>query len=128
MDIKLGAATGHAGVQTSKASPLPSRVDAHAATSSAVKPGDSATVSASNLTKQPSQAALQEAVDQANKALANKASNELQFAVEAGAGIAVVKLIDVKTGDAIMQFPSQAMLEIAKTIDQVTGAIIKHLA
>ena len=67
-------------------------------------------------------------MDQANKSLVNRPSNELRFSLEEGAGISVVTLIDLKTGDAIMQFPSKVMLEIAKTIDSVTGALIKHKA
>ncbi len=67
-------------------------------------------------------------MDHANTSLVNRPSNELRFTLEEGAGMSVIKLIDIKTGDAIMQFPSQVMLEIAKTIDSVTGAIIKHKA
>lgn len=128
MDINKSAALGHAGVQTSKARVLSSPSGSPAAISPAVKAPTAAPVSASGLAYQPSQAELQQAVDQANKSLANKPSSELQFAIEKGVGFSVVKLIDLQTGDAIMQFPSKAMLEIAKTIDQVTGAIIKQKA
>ncbi|OIP19473.1 MAG: hypothetical protein AUK50_04555 [Comamonadaceae bacterium CG2_30_57_122] len=60
--------------------------------------------------------------------MASKTSNELHFAVEKGTGLAVVSLINQKTGETLLQFPSEAMLEIAKGIDQVTGAIIQRKA
>lgn len=76
----------------------------------------------------PSDAALQQAVDASNKVLESKTSNELHFAVEKGTGINVVKLISRNTGETLLQFPSEAMLQIAKGIDQVTGAIIQRKA
>lgn len=128
MDTNIGALTGHAGAQSSTASLLPPRPSPPVATPSAVKATDPAVANAAVLTHEPSQEELRKAVDQANTSLLNRSSNELRFAVEEGVGVTVVKLIDLKTGDAIMQFPSKIMLEIAKTIDQVTGAIIKHKA
>jgi flagellar protein FlaG len=78
--------------------------------------------------KKPSPAALQQAVDASNKVLASKTSNELHFAIEKGTGLSVVKLISRQSGETILQFPSEAMLQIAKGIDQVTGAILKQKA
>ena len=128
MDINIGGLAGHAGARNSTAGLLPSHASPAVATPSAPKAPDPASAGASVSGHQPSQEALQKAVDQANTSLVNRSSNELRFTLEEGAGIAVVKLIDLKTGDAIMQFPSKVMIEIAKTIDQVTGAIIKHKA
>lgn len=73
----------------------------------------------------PSSAALHEAVTQANHVLEAKTANELKFSIVKGAGIEVVKMVNQETGKTIMQFPSEKMIEIAKTIDQVSGAIIK---
>jgi len=128
MDTNLGALTGLAGVQISTAGLRPSRTSPPVASASAVKATDTASTSASALAHEPSQQELHKAIDQANTSLINRSSNELRFAIEEGAGVSVVKLVDLQTGDAIMQFPSKVMLEIAKTIDQVTGAIIKHKA
>jgi len=71
-------------------------------------------------------AELQQAIEASNKVLATKTSNELHFAMEKGTGMTVVKLINRKTGDTVLQFPSEAMLQIAKGIDQVTGAIVQQ--
>jgi flagellar protein FlaG len=79
-------------------------------------------------TQKPSAAELQQAVEASNKVLAAKTSNELHFAVEKGTGLSVVKLISRQSGETILQFPSEAMLQIAKGIDQVTGAIIQQKA
>jgi flagellar protein FlaG len=71
---------------------------------------------------------LQQAVDASNKVLAAKTSNELHFAMEKGTGLSVVKLINRQSGETVLQFPSEAILQIAKGIDQVTGAIIQRKA
>lgn len=73
-------------------------------------------------------AQLQQAVDASNKVLAAKTSNELHFAMEKGTGLSVVKLINRQTGETVLQIPSEAILQIAKGIDQVTGAIIQRKA
>lgn len=78
--------------------------------------------------KEPDAAMLQQAVDASNKVLASKTSNELHFAIEKGTGLSVVTLVNQKSGETILQFPSEAMLQIAKGIDQVTGAIIQRKA
>lgn len=128
MEINTNAMAGHAGVQNSTAGLLPSRASSPVAASSTAKVADAVPANASAVAHQPTRDEIQTAVEQANTALVNRSSNELRFAVEEGAGMSVVKLIDLDSGDTIMQFPSKIMLEIAKTIDQVTGAIIKHKA
>jgi flagellar protein FlaG len=76
----------------------------------------------------PTAAELQQAVDQANKVLQVKTSNELQFSVDKSTDIPVVKMINQQTGETLMQFPSDAMLQIARSIDRATGAIIRKQA
>lgn len=76
----------------------------------------------------PTTAELQQAVDQANKVLQVKTSNELQFSVDKSTEIPVVKMINQQTGETLMQFPSEAMLQIARSIDRSTGAIIRKQA
>jgi flagellar protein FlaG len=75
-------------------------------------------------TAKPTDNELQQAVDQANKVLESKTSKELQFSVDKSTGIPVVKMINQQTGETLLQFPSDAMLQIAKYIDQTTGALI----
>lgn len=122
MDFKIGAVSTSGGIEATVAKLPPARSAAPGA------PSVKAPNPAPEVARQASLAEVRQAVDQANRALVNKASNELRFTIEEGTGISVIKLIDRQTGDAIMQFPSQVMLEIAKTIDQLTGAIIKRKA
>ena len=82
----------------------------------------------SGRTLTPTAVELQQAVDQANKVLQAKTSNELQFSVDKSTDIAVVKMINQQTGETLLQFPSEAMLQIARSIDRVTGAIIRKQA
>ncbi len=76
----------------------------------------------------PTLAELQQAVAASNTVLAVKTSNELHFALEKGTGMTVVKLVNRQSGETVLQFPSEAMLQIARSIDQVTGAIIQRKA
>ena len=75
-------------------------------------------------TAAPTENELQQAVDQANKVLESKTSKELQFSVDKSTGIPVIKMINQQTGETLLQFPSDAMLQIAKYIDQTTGALV----
>ena len=72
----------------------------------------------------PTDSELQQAVEQANKVLANKTSQELQFLVDKSTGLSVIKMINQQTGETLLQFPSEAMLQIARYIDQTTGTLV----
>lgn len=73
-------------------------------------------------------ASLQSAVDHANKTVQNLSSNALLFSIDKGTGIEVVKLTDQQTGEVIRQIPSKEMLEIAKSIEAMTGSLVSHQA
>lgn len=79
-------------------------------------------------TAQPTHAELKQAVETANRALQAKVNSELQFAMEPETGISVIKLIERESGKAIMQFPSEEILQIAKSIDRLTGSLIRRVA
>jgi len=121
--MSLTSIASPAGVTPPIAAPaaVPSATSRRAAT-----PMGEPAVPALKSVSKPTPADLQQAVDTSNQVLASKTSNELHFAVEKGTGLAVVSLINQKTGETLLQFPSEAMLEIAKGIDQVTGAIIQR--
>ena len=70
--------------------------------------------------------ALKQAVDHANKTLTSNAVSELRFSIDEETGITMVKIIDRETGDLIRQIPSEEMLQIAKSIDQMRGALIRQ--
>ncbi len=65
----------------------------------------------------PSAEQLKSAVDSINKAM--KQSNQnLEFSVDPTTKTPVVKMMDTETGKVISQFPSEAVLAIAQSIDQ----------
>ena len=78
--------------------------------------------------KAPTQAALQQAVDRANRVLETKLPDELAFSVDKDTGSYVVKMIDRQTGKTLRQFPSEEMLEISRAIGQMKGALLKQQA
>ena len=87
-----------------------------------VKPPQTAT------TAQPTQEAIKQAMDHANKVLSAKVIDDLQFSVDKDTNIQVVRLINRKSGETVMQMPSAEMLKIAKSIDQFVGALIQKTA
>jgi flagellar protein FlaG len=84
--------------------------------------------STAHASAKPTSDELQQAVEASNKVLAAKTSNELHFAMEKGTGLSVVKLINRQSGETVLQFPTEAILQIARSIDQVTGAIVQRKA
>lgn len=103
------------------AAPVPSappQAAAQAATTATAKP-PAATTTAEEVRK---------AVETANRALQARANNELQFYMEPETGLSVIKLIERETGKAIMQFPSEEMLQVARSIDRFNGSIIRKIA
>ena len=75
---------------------------------------------------EPTKEALKNAVETVNRAIKEKTSNELRFSVDEETGISVVKVLDQKTGEVVRQVPAQEMLEIAKSIDQMSGLLVKQ--
>jgi flagellar protein FlaG len=67
---------------------------------------------------QPNAAELRELVGQANSTLQARFS-DLKFTVAEGTDINVVRIEDSETGELIRQIPSEAMLAIARALDEV---------
>ena len=66
---------------------------------------------------QPDSKELHNLVAQANETLQGRFS-DLKFTVAEGTDISVVRIEDTKTGELIRQFPSEAMVAIARTLDE----------
>lgn len=66
---------------------------------------------------QPNAAELRELVGQANNALQARFS-DLKFTVDEGTDINIVRIEDSETGEIIRQIPSEAMLAIARALDE----------
>lgn len=75
----------------------------------------------------PTQAQVQEAVDNINKSL-QTLSQDLVFSVDHDSNRTIVKVVDQKTKEVIRQIPTPEALEIAKALDTVQGLLIKQTA
>ena len=116
-------------VATPGTSPAPARTATSETTPPAIETTGKAEKPVDNKPNPPSNEALQNAVDQANKALEANASRDMRFSIDRDTGISVVKILDQHTGATIRQIPSQEMLEIAKSIDQqLKGRIVRQYA
>ena len=67
--------------------------------------------------QQPTSEQLKTAVDSINKAMQHS-NRSLEFSVDPNTKTPVVKMTDTETGKVISQFPSEAVLAIAQSIDQ----------
>lgn len=80
------------------------------------------TDSASKLTTED----LRTLVAQSNETLAGRFS-DLRFSVAEGTDINVVRIEDSETGELIRQFPSEAMVAIARALDEtIQGTMLKE--
>lgn len=55
-------------------------------------------------------------------------TRNLEFTVDEGSNMNVVKVVDAQTKDVIRQFPSQEALAIAKALNQLQGLLLKEKA
>jgi flagellar protein FlaG len=86
-----------------------------------------APVMGTNAVQQPSQAQLNEAMRNINKALESM-SSELEFTVDDDTKTTVVKVIDKQTKEVIRQIPNEETLEISKALDKLQGLLIRQKA
>ena len=77
---------------------------------------------------QLSTAELRELVSQANETLLVSFSS-LKFSIDEGTNINVVRIEDSETGELIRQIPSEAMVALARAIEERKhGAMLKEIA
>ena len=78
--------------------------------------------------QQPAAEQLKNVVDNINKSL-KQANRNLEFSVDEGTEKPVFKLKDLETGDLIRQYPTEDMLAISRSIDQIQqGLLLKQEA
>ena len=75
------------------------------------------------LTPEQVKAALQE-FQQA----VQKTAPGLEFSIDEDLGVTVVKLVDRQTKELVRQFPSEEMLNIAKSVDRMQGLLVSKMA
>jgi flagellar protein FlaG len=59
---------------------------------------------------------------------ADLSSSSLSFSIDHDTGKTVVRVTDQATGQLIRQIPSQEMIDLAKSIDQMRGILIRKQA
>jgi flagellar protein FlaG len=79
----------------------------------------------SAVARSPTPSQLNSEVSKINAALQNANKNlELSISVDKATNKQVVKLMDKTTGDTLLQYPSEAVLAIAKGIDEFQNGIL----
>ncbi len=66
---------------------------------------------------------VQSALETANHALGVR-QRRLELSVDSETGIAMVSIRDTKSGQILLQVPSEVSLNLARRIDQLTGVMI----
>jgi flagellar protein FlaG len=78
--------------------------------------------------QQPTSEQLKDAMDILNKEM-KQTNSELVFTIDKDTNKTVVRLVDLKTGDTIKQFPSEEVLAISRAIDRIQkGLLVKQQA
>jgi len=77
----------------------------------------------------PTQAQVQSAVDNINRAMRQSNAN-VEFSIDQDSKRTIIKVVESNTGDVIRQFPSEEILSIAHAIDQMQqrGLLLKQEA
>ncbi|OWW21297.1 flagellar protein FlaG [Noviherbaspirillum denitrificans] len=70
---------------------------------------------------------LQDAANKLNKVVQTM-TNGVEFTVDSETGIHVVKVIDTRTDEVIRQFPSEELVDLAKSLDRLQGLVIRQKA
>lgn len=78
--------------------------------------------------QQPRPEQVQKAVASMKQLIEAKAPNSLSFSVDDATGKTVVRVSDAKTGEMIRQIPSEELLEIARSLDQMQGMLLRDKA
>jgi flagellar protein FlaG len=68
------------------------------------------------------QEALQKALDELNQQ-ASQSKMSVGFSLDKASGMQYVQVTNAQSGDVVMQFPSNKMLEIAASIEQLKGML-----
>jgi len=71
--------------------------------------------------------AVKQVANQINDFLRSSSSN-LQFTVDGDTSDVVVRIVDSQTKEVIRQIPSEEMLAISKSLDQMSGLLLKQKA
>lgn len=77
--------------------------------------------------KQPTSEQVQKAVENLRQAVQSSSAN-LQFSVDGDTGRTVIRVVDGDTKEVIRQLPSEEVLQLAKSLDKLSGLLLKQKA
>lgn len=77
--------------------------------------------------QKPSSEQVQKAVENLKQAAQSSSAN-LQFSVDKDTGETVIRVIDGGTKEVIRQIPSEEVLQLAKSLDRLSGLLLKQKA
>jgi flagellar protein FlaG len=77
--------------------------------------------------QQPSAEQVKKAVENLKQATQSTAQN-LQFSVDHDTNQTVIRVVDGNTNEVIRQIPSEEVLQIAKSLDKLSGLLLKQKA
>lgn len=124
MDIRMNS---NAAAMAPKAAENQSAaLDSRAARAS-LAPAPPLAVVAKNTAAEPSLGEVQQALKEINLSL-RALSRGLEFSIDTGSKLPVVKVIDQQTQEVIRQMPTVQALEFAKSLDQVLGKFLSAKA
>lgn len=78
--------------------------------------------------QQPQPEQVQKAMEALKQLIETKAPNSLAFSIDDSTGKTIVRITDAETGEMIRQIPSEEMLEIARSLDRMQGALLQQQA
>ncbi|BCD59940.1 MULTISPECIES: flagellar protein FlaG [unclassified Nitratiruptor] len=71
---------------------------------------------------------LKNALDTVQKKISLLTNSQLKIEVDKDTGKQIVKIVDQESKEVIRQLPPEALLKIAKYIDEITGLLYKNKA
>ena len=77
--------------------------------------------------RQPTSEQVQKAVENLRQAVQSSSAN-LQFSVDGDTGRTVIRVVDGDTKEVIRQLPSEEVLQLAKSLDKLSGLLLKQKA
>lgn len=77
--------------------------------------------------RQPTSEQVQKAVENLRQAVQSSSAN-LQFSVDGDTGKTIIRVVDGDTKEVIRQLPSEEVLQLAKSLDKLSGLLLKQKA
>lgn len=78
--------------------------------------------------QEPSRAEVEKAAQQLTDFVAKNNRPELNFSVDEGTGVRIIKVVDTASREVIRQIPSEEAVQLAQALDKLQGLFVKDKA